>query len=257
MTTWVLLRGLGRDSRHWGTFIDVFQQRIGNDKLVMLDTLGNGRYADQQSPINISQYTEHCRQQLSEKTALVLANEEGRIHIVALSLGGMIALDWAQRYPEEVKSLTLINSSVANLTPWNRRLKFLSLIKLLKVLLIDNSEKSIEQMILTLTSNQQQPHPMLTQWTDYRIASTTTLGNLLRQLVAAARFRVETPLLISPLIICSRSDNLVAYRASKDLYNAIGGQIIIHSWAGHDIPLDDPIWLIKNIVQRYEKSSTA
>ena len=257
MATWVLLRGLGRDARHWGPFANEFQQRIGKDKLLMLDTLGNGRYADQQSPINISQYTEHCRQQFSEKYPLDKLNAKRSINLVALSLGGMIALDWAQRYPEEVKSLTVINSSVANLTPWYNRLKLMSLFKLVKFFFFSSNPKHIEGMILRLTSNQVQPHPMLAQWTDYRVESTTTLVNLLRQLYAAARFRLETPLSISPLIICSRNDNLVAYRASKDLYNTIGGHMIIHPWAGHDIPLDDPIWLSKNIFQRYEKSGTA
>ena len=34
MTTWVFLRGLTRESRHWGGFVDQFQQAIPGSTVI-------------------------------------------------------------------------------------------------------------------------------------------------------------------------------------------------------------------------------
>ncbi|WP_448563393.1 alpha/beta fold hydrolase [Thalassotalea ganghwensis] len=247
MNVWVLIRGLGRDARHWGVFLKDFTNAVNGDHVVTLDTLGNGRFAEEKSPLTINQFTEHCRQQLSNALELT---PDHRVHLVALSLGGMIALDWAQRYPDEIDSLTLINTSVANLTPWYQRIQLSSLSQLIKAVFINNKPLAVERVVLALTSNQQaSPHPMLNEWVALREHTATSRKNLLRQLIAASRFSLRSPITAKMLIICSPKDKLVAHQASLDLHQRINSHLVTHPWAGHDIALDDPDWLIAQLIE--------
>lgn len=240
---WVLLRGLGRDHRHWGSFRNEFEQAFSTDRVSTIDTCGNGDFVIMKSPLLIAEYTDHCRKELGNKSK--------RINLIALSLGGMIALDWAQRFPEEVNSITLINSSVANLTPWYRRINTKALFKLVIPLLSQKSPEKIEKAILALTANLMNNNEILRQWTGCRETHCTSLVNLLRQLIAAARFNLQTPLNIAPLVLCSEEDKLVNCVASKDINKYLGGRIITHASAGHDLPLDDTAWVLEQIKSHY------
>jgi pimeloyl-ACP methyl ester carboxylesterase len=265
---WLLLRGLGRDKRHWGAFIKQFERVFSHDTVSVIDTCGNGDFATLKSPLLISEYTEHCRLQ-----TLKCSSE---FHLVALSLGGMIALDWAKRYPEEILSLTLINSSAANLTPWYSRINLRTLQKLFIRLLTQRHPQKIEYSILKATSNQfisfskigisnpivsnnmnvrpSKKYPLniiitLNNWTQYRHQQSTSTINLIRQLLAAARFKVSTLTKIVPLILTSKNDKLVSTLASLDLHKQLGGELSTHPDAGHDLPLDDAYWVIAQIQQ--------
>jgi len=247
---WVLLRGLGRDKRHWGSFILKFQQAFKNDRVSAIDTCGNGNFAQQKSPLSILEYTEHCRQQLHGDN--VYKNKQIKVHLVALSLGGMIAVDWAQRFPDEVLSLTLINSSIANFTPWHKRINLLVFARLLKTILSKKSSEELEKSILQVSSNFPIQQSTLDCWHKYRCTQGTSFVNLIRQLIAAARFKANKLPNIVPLVLSSKEDRLVSYIASEDIHRYLGGQLIIHPKAGHDLPLDDGDW----VIQQIKRSST-
>lgn len=242
---WLLLRGLGRDHRHWGAFIAKFKHAFPDDKVSVLDTCGNGDFATLNSPLLIAEYTDHCRLELGEKPEELLVN----IHLVALSLGGMIALDWAHRFPQDISSITLINTSAANLTPWYKRINLVAVAKSLLVIMSKGSDEAIEKEILQLTSNKQQYADTLVHWTEYRRVQRTSLFNLIRQLIAASRFKVKSLANITPLVLTSRKDRLVNNIASQDIHHYLGGTLIEHSSAGHDLPLDDGSWVISKIKQ--------
>src|SRR6185312_6843821 len=46
--------------------------------------------------------------------------------IVGLSLGGMMALDWAARFGSDFKKLVVINGSARDVSPWSHRLTVFS-----------------------------------------------------------------------------------------------------------------------------------
>ena len=47
--SWILLRGLTREARHWGAFTSLLAQRSGED-VVTLDLPGSGEFAALPSP---------------------------------------------------------------------------------------------------------------------------------------------------------------------------------------------------------------
>ena len=55
MTTWVLLRGLMREARHWGEFPMQFQNAMGAQHVVTLDFPGNGRLHAQTSATSVAE----------------------------------------------------------------------------------------------------------------------------------------------------------------------------------------------------------
>ena len=112
----LLIRGLTREQRHWGQLRPMLAQQLANP-VVSFDFAGTGQLWQQRSPCSISALRQSIRVQLQQSPLFY-----GKVHLVALSLGAMLAADWARRYPREVASITLINSSARPLSPFYRRL---------------------------------------------------------------------------------------------------------------------------------------
>mgnify|MGYP006213324299 FL=1 len=74
--------------------------------------------------------------------------------------------------------------------------------------------------------------------------------NALRQLLAAARYRAPATAPQPPLLLlASRHDQLVASRCSQALAAAWNLPLVMHPFAGHDLPLDDPAWVVEQVRQ--------
>jgi pimeloyl-ACP methyl ester carboxylesterase len=104
----LLLRGLLRESRHWLDFPSLLSAKLQRPVLT-LDLPGCGALYQQSSASSIPA----LRSQLQQQWAELYPEEQGKaFDLVAISMGGMLALDWALNAPEQVKSVTLINSRV-------------------------------------------------------------------------------------------------------------------------------------------------
>ena len=62
--TWVLLRGLVREKRHWEGFPEQFQAAVPQDTVITLDLPGNGEFWQERSPTRIAAMVAHAREQL-------------------------------------------------------------------------------------------------------------------------------------------------------------------------------------------------
>ena len=52
--TWVLLRGLMREQRHWGAFVELLAKAFPQHQVVTLDLPGNGLLHQRASPWRVS-----------------------------------------------------------------------------------------------------------------------------------------------------------------------------------------------------------
>ena len=93
----VLIRGLGSNADHWYTQTPVFSSRY---RVVSFDNRGIGRSDKPNEPYTISMMAD-------DTVGLMDALGISRAHILALSMGGMIAQEIALKYPEKVESLVL------------------------------------------------------------------------------------------------------------------------------------------------------
>jgi pimeloyl-ACP methyl ester carboxylesterase len=164
-------------------------------------------------------------------------------------MGGMIAADWALRYPKEVSGIVLINTSFGNLSdPWDR-LKpevFFRMLKIAKAKLHSQTFES-ELEILRMISNQKLSFKK--RWAEefHKLPSPSFL-NVTRQLIACSRYlgSRRRPLVPS-LILASLHDRMVSYRCSESIQGFWKTQFHLHPWAGHDLPFDDAAWTLEQI----------
>lgn len=245
MSTWLLLRGLTRESGHWGAFPETLRAHLpaGAHQVLALDLPGNGRLNQAGSATRIEATMQACRQQLQ---ALGIAPP---YHLLAMSLGAMVAVEWAVRHPRELAGCVLINTSLRPFSPWHLRLRPANYGALLGLLLARQTPRGREQTILRLTTR----HPpaaaaVLDEWTALRQARPVSRLNALRQLLAAARYRAPAQAPAVPLLVLlGQRDALVDPRCSRQLARHWGAEVAEHPSAGHDLPLDDGPWLAAQV----------
>lgn len=245
MTTWVLLRGLMRESRHWGDFPARFQHATAVERVLCLDFPGNGQLHAQHSLSSVEAMADYCHQQLQTQGI------SEPVQILAVSLGAMVALVWANRYPADLQRMVLINTSVAPYNPFYHRLRPANYPALIATMLFGSGIQR-EQLILRITSNlhtEEQGKDIVARWTAYAQENPISVGNILRQLLAAMRFRAppcsgKVPL----LLLAGEHDRLVNVTCSRRLARQWHCPLHLHATAGHDLPLDDAAWVIQQVL---------
>ena len=93
MSSWVLLRGLMREQRHWGRFPGELAQVLPAEHIVTPDLPGNGEQHALRSATTVAEMVEFCRADLRARGV------PAPWSLLALSLGG-IAMVWTDRYRE-------------------------------------------------------------------------------------------------------------------------------------------------------------
>ncbi|HZZ13053.1 MAG TPA: alpha/beta hydrolase [Paraburkholderia sp.] len=238
MSAWILLRGLTRETRHWGRLPDALRNVVGHDRIVLLDLPGNGEYNAVRAPASVTEIVEFVR------IAARQSGVRGPYSVLAMSLGGMVATAWAQRYPGELNRLVLINTSMRPFSWMVERLRPSAWPGLVDVALHWRDARRAERVIHQLTCNDREMQAAdLDAWCAVRHAAPVSEGNALRQLWAAARFSAgaKAPA-CAVLILSSRADKLVNPVCSARLAAAWAVTHREHPWAGHDLPHDDPVW---------------
>jgi alpha-beta hydrolase superfamily lysophospholipase len=247
VTTWVLLRGLTRGSGHWGQFPEIFAQEIEaqqpGSRVMSLDLPGNGALYREASPSRVQDMVEACR------AALARRGESGPVHLLAMSLGAMVACDWAARYPQEVSGTVLINTSLRPYSSFLRRIRPANYWKLMALGLLSLGVRWREAGVLKLTSRMvSEPRPVLESWVALQRRHPVAVRNGVRQLLAAMRYRASRGKPSAPmLLLCSQADGLIDWRCSQALSRAWGVPLRLHTQAGHDLPLDDPPWVARAV----------
>ena len=238
--TWVFLRGLARESRHWGNFVSTFQHVLPS-QVIALDLPGNGHLNHQRSPLSVQAMVMHCRAELA------LRGLKPPYQVLAISLGGMVAVAWSQTYPEEIAAQVLINTSMRPFSPIYQRLRPQNYLRLLKLLLVRASPEAWERTILAITSNRPMAD-VLPVWLALRQTHAVSNANMLRQLFAAARFSAsqQAPK-AATLLLASQQDRLVDVACSQNLALRWASALRLHPDAGHDLTLDDGPWVAKQV----------
>ena len=245
--SWVLLRVLTREARHWGSFPGQLSAMLGSGPPVLLDLPGNGVFHRRPSPPSVPAMVAFARDQLRAQGL------QPPWSLLAMSLGGMVATDWAQRYPHEVARLVLINTSMRPFSSATERLRpgpWLQTWRTGALLAwrwrqMDRAEQLIHQ--LTCNDTQQRENDVAA-WIRIRQSAPVSAANAWRQLRAAAQFSAAAAAPHCPTLLLSASgDRLVHPRCSKAVASAWQVAHQIHPWAGHDLPHDDAAWVCQQI----------
>lgn len=244
---WVLLRGLTREQRHWGAFATDLAAAFPSAPVITLDLPGNGALNEMRSPGRVDAMAAFCRAELSARGIAP------PYRVLAMSLGAMVATAWCGVQRDEIADAVLINTSLRSFSPMHHRLKPSG--ALLRLALSSRDPIAWERAVLALTSNTPRRNgddALVHQWAAYRRERPVSAANAVRQLWAAARFVApRTPPFERVLLLTSARDRLVDTRCSLALARAWRCEIESHPWAGHDLPLDDPAWVIDAARRRF------
>ncbi len=242
MSNWLLLRGLVREKRQWGPFLDIFQKSMKDSKIHCLDLPGIGSEIQRNSPTMVGGITDDLRTRWLE-----IEKVPGPCYLMSISLGSMIAMDWCARYPQDFKGVVLVNSSAKNLSLAWERLNWKILPALLKAATQQDGFQR-ERGIIKLTSNMQKDIDSLAkEWAGYVTNRSRIRKTALCQIRAAMSFKCPEKLPIAGLVLSSLRDRFTSSRCSEAIAAHFGIPLCVHPEAGHDLPLDDPKWVTEQI----------
>ncbi|TWG81686.1 alpha-beta hydrolase superfamily lysophospholipase [Cupriavidus gilardii J11] len=249
--TWILLRGLTRETRHWGTFPATLATTLGlnvspgssGPDVMTLDLPGNGTEHGVRSPTSVSAMVALVRERAHA------AGLRRPYRLLALSLGGMVATAWAHTHPREIDRLVLINTSMRPFGWPHQRMRWHAWPRVLQLLRHWRDDRCCELGIHRLTcADDSRLAEDLRQWIAIRATAPVTRRNAARQLLAAARFTAgTTPPPCPTLVLSSAADRLVSPACSRALARHWNCAYAVHPHAGHDLPHDDPRWVAEQI----------
>jgi pimeloyl-ACP methyl ester carboxylesterase len=242
---WLLLRGLMRETRHWGDFPKILEKKLletdPSATVEVIDHPGFGTEHKRKSPTSISGIVDDDRKRFEPRY------QEPAI-LVAISLGGMVAMDWVYRHPNDFKFLFLINSSARGASKITDRMQPKNWPHAFRMALMRDQSKREEQ-ILSLTTRLSGEGLAAQAEKNFALflERPYTTRNALRQIFGATSFEAPPKLPIPGQIIVSETDDLVRAVCSYELADRFGYPVKSNPTANHDLSLDDPEWLANAI----------
>jgi len=243
-----LFRGLIREAKHWGDFPEHILKEFPGSEIITIDIPGAGVLYKSTSPLSIKGMVELMRQVYLEKV-----KDDHEQILVAVSLGGMISAEWMRSYPQDFDSAVLINTSYGGISPMFDRLMPKALLHVLKVPRLKGRDK--EEHILNLVKNHAQNFKeTLDLWEDIESKRPVSVKNALRQIIAAAKFRVGNWKPSIPILLLgSTQDRMVSINCSRKISKEWKLPLYEHPTGGHDLTSDDPEWVAKKINHLFEQ----
>jgi pimeloyl-[acyl-carrier protein] methyl ester esterase len=259
---WILLRGLAREARHWRDFPQLIEEEVlettGKRAIVScIDLPGSGRFSEMKCPLSVPAMAEFVREKYVEIRDRL--NSEGErpehVYLVSLSLGGMIASSWLQRWPRDFDGAVMMNTSFRGFSSFHHRLRPQSLKHLVAILRTVKDPVECERHVLQMVSNRAEIHEEVAkEWAKIAMDRPVTVENFVRQLTAAGLYRAsKTRPAVPLLLLSSEKDRMVNPRCSRAIARRWRCEMREHPEAGHDLTVDDAQWVAREIVQWGEK----
>lgn len=242
----VLVRGLARAAGHWHDFDLGLRERFPNATIERHDLAGNGDQWRRSSSVRTADLADDLRIRVFD------ADPRPPV-LIAISLGAMVGLTWLTRWPGELRGLVTINTSAGALSPAHRRLLPGGLVQTLRAM-VERDGVARELRILGLTTRKfGQDLELARRNAELHEHQPIARINALRQMIAAARFRLEGPMIPAPhspiLMLVSKGDRMVDPGCTAALAAVLGAPKVVHEDAGHDLTLDDPRWCTERIFE--------
>jgi pimeloyl-ACP methyl ester carboxylesterase len=245
---WIFLRGLGRHQGHWGEFLIRFKRAFPNDEIETLDLAGNGNQTERESYKTIEENVDDLR----GRSDLL---QKGPVSILAVSMGAMVGVAWAEKNPREVQELVLINTSDSSESYFFERLRPHNYFPILKLFKRRGDLLYRERTLLQMTAGEL-PHLESIAEHQSKLPATTP-ENFLRQLWASSRYKFPRFQPIRRIqFLVADGDSLVHPNCTKRLAVKWNAPIAAHPRADHDLTLIDPEWVIGQVQRFVAKSSS-
>lgn len=237
--SWLLIRGLSREQRHWGAFPEVLSEVLG-EEVRSIDPPGFGTEAERRSPVRLEDITDDIRRRFDRERG------DGRWSILGISLGGMVALDWCARHADDFERCVVVNTST-RLSPFWSRFRPTTVPTLVGSRLRRGTAAERATLAVSVNRPDHDLDALAQQYTDWAQERRPSQASLRGQIIAATRFRAPDRIGTPVLVVTSDGDRLVSPTYSRRLAEHLDAPILVHPDGGHDLALDDPHWLAEQV----------
>jgi len=248
-----LLIGLTKESSHWDDdFVAQIKQLLNPQEIIAFDLPGAGSLLHEKSPITINETVKRCR--LHYKN--LFDNSDYDNLLVSISLGGIVAIEWLRLFPQDFQRLVIINSSFRGLSPLLKRLQPKALNAFRNIFKSKTVEEREHRIIKLCSNNEKIYNNLYDKWVSIANERPMSKPNMLRQTVAAARYKFKKCPKIPAYVIASKHDRLAHYSCSQKIHKKIGGQfhLMEDKSVGHGVHMDAPVELA-NLIHKWIKTS--
>ncbi len=240
-----LLRGLYRESAHWGSFLSKLQNSELTESVVAMDLPGTGANRDHRPDFTLDDALEFLARRYHRDL-----NYPGPRCFIGISLGGMIGYQWLKQDSSAFNHAVIINASFSDLSRFYDRLTPFAMGKLLRILFAFSNDSKREHLIHSMVSNNPADENVINRWVKILHDRPIALKTVLYQLAIANQCSGGGLPPVTPgLILCSAGDRMVDASCSQALASVAEWPISINETAGHELTLDDPDWVIGEIEQ--------
>ena len=249
--TWVLMRGLMRETRHWGEFTEKMEQVLEArgyknpaDKIVCLELPGVGKKRQERLAFSVEKVIEDLHLELGS------LGHSGPFGFLGISLGALTGLQWQSLYPNQFQKLVLVNTSHARTSPVFHRLRPDYVLKILPGLLHLDPRKSEEAILKLVCNDPAVRTKVLEEWVGIRESAPWGFRALVEQLLFATRAKwLPAPEPNRYFFLGSLNDRMVDSACTIRLMQKLGAHGNFHPDAGHDLSLEEPDWVLEEMFQ--------
>jgi 3-oxoadipate enol-lactonase len=227
----VFMHGIGGNRTNWRDQLPTFAAHFA---AVAWDARGYGRSDDYEGPLDFGDFS-------GDLLRLLDHFRSDRAHLVGLSMGGRIAMDFHERHPERIASLTLCDTraGLGSMTDEQRR-EFIRLRQ--EPLLAGKEPRDIAPAVAkTLVSASAVPGSY------ERLVESMTLlhkESYLKSIAASVAYRGEVQLekiRVPTHVVVGADDTLTPPSVSRDMAGRIpGAKLTIIDQAGHLSNIEQP-----------------
>ena len=172
--------------------------------------------------------------------------------ILAISLGGMVAMEWMHRHPDDFERGVVIVSSAANLSPPWRRLLPSCTPNYLRALFARDFPARERRVLAIITNDSERLGELVALNVELAEATPIPIPVANKQLLAATLWGAPSRLPVPVLFLGSDADHMVHPDCTPKLAARFGMPHRMHTWAGHEIPHDDPDWVAQQVADWIE-----
>lgn len=233
-----MLRGLGRESGHWGPFLPAMKAASNGSEVVALDLPGTGTRLRDRAPRSMRETVDRVRDEARSRGLL-----GGRLLLFGISLGGMVAMDWANRHPEDLAGVAIAASSASNLSKPLERFSLVGIASVVVNRVTRDPERRQRRLAWLLSSRRDIRDRVVRDWMQIERDRPVSFATLRAQIEAASRWRAPGSLPVPSLFLVGRKDRLVHPDCSRALARRYAAPLEVHPDAGHDLTTDAPDWV--------------
>jgi pimeloyl-ACP methyl ester carboxylesterase len=222
----LLIHGLGSSSRDWEEQVNYFSK---NYQVVTFDVRGHGLSDKPPGPYSIKLFSD-------DTAALITSLELSPVHIVGISMGGMIAFQMAVDHPHLLKSMTIVNSGPEMIArSFKEKLMILQRSVIFRLLSMQKIGEILAGRLFPKTDQEELRTKMINRWAENdKRAYTDSFKALVGWSVAEHIGNIKCP----TLVIAADEDYTPV--SLKEAYTAKmkDAQLVVITDSRHATPLD-------------------